>query len=286
MSRRSTGTGRGGIGTRAVARSPDSVAPGWYLPSGFPRRFLQPFRAPIPSWSRPRPPEVAVPESPLPPRPEPPGSPVSELLERARDLAAEPRVRAVALLLVAAAAGLVWFRLGRTGSEHPEVATSVGVRAPTRVTTTTTEAPPAVLVHVAGAVVRPGLVQLAGGARVADAIEAAGGGLPDADLDRLNLAALVSDGERVAVARVGQPAPVAAGSGPGLAGPGSQAGPIDLNTATQVELETLPGIGPTLAAAILATRERLGGFTEIEQLRQVRGIGELRFADLRELVTV
>ena len=146
-------------------------------------------------------------------------------------------------------------------------------------------------VHVAGAVVRPGLVHLAGGSRVADAVAAAGGGLPDADLDRLNLAAKVTDGERVAVARIGQPAPVVAGGGtgdgtaPGADG-GSPNGPVNLNTATESQLEELPGIGPSFAAAIIAEREKRGGFTSIDQLRDVRGIGEKRFADLKDMVTV
>lgn len=221
-----------------------------------------------------------------PPRPAPPGAPWSALAGRGRDLVGDPRVRAGALLVAAGLAGFVWFHLGRGGGTGTPVR-AVAVDASTR-TTSTTRAPREVLVHVAGAVVHPGLVRLHDGARVADALAAAGGGLADADLDRLNLAAPVGDGQRVAVARVGQPAPVAtgtdAGSEPSEAG--SASGPIDLNTATQAELETLPGIGPTLATAILTTRDRLGGFTDVAQLREVRGIGEMRFADLRDLVTV
>ncbi len=228
---------------------------------------------------------------PVPRRPEFPDSPFVELADRARDFAANPRVRAVVLLAVSAVAGLVWFGLGSSGGEPTGVTSPSTANTASRSTTTTTEAKKELLVHVAGAVLRPGLVRLSTGDRVADAIAAAGGGLPDADLDRLNLAAVLSDGERVAVARVGQPAPIAPGSGSagaasGTSGSRTSDGPININTATQAELETLPGIGPSLGAAIIATRERLGGFDQIEQLREVRGIGDLRFADLRELVVV
>lgn len=223
---------------------------------------------------------------PIPRRPEFRNSPFVELGDRSRDFAANPRVRAVALIAVSAVAGLVWFGLGSSGGEPTGVTSPSTANTGSRSTTTTTEVKKELLVHVAGAVLRPGLVRLSTGDRVADAIAAAGGGLPDADLDRLNLAALVADGERVAVARVGQPAPIAPGSSSPSSASGTLDGPININTATQADLETLPGIGPTLAAAIIATRERLGGFDQVEQLREVRGIGDLRFADLRELVVV
>ena len=144
--------------------------------------------------------------------------------------------------------------------------------------------------HVAGAVARPGLVRVAAGSRVADAIAAAGGGLPDADLDRLNLAAKVADGQRIPVVKVGQPgAPVPGDASGGLGSDPTGAvgaGPIDLNTATPAQLDTLPGVGPSLSAAIIGERERRGGFTSVDQLRDVRGIGDKRFADIKSLVTV
>ena len=146
------------------------------------------------------------------------------------------------------------------------------------------------LVHVAGAVVHPGLVRVTPGARVADAIEAAGGAVPTADLDRLNLAAKVADGQRILVVTAGAPGgaadPTTAGGVTDPSTGGSDGAPINLNTATTEDLDTLPGIGPTLAAAILRERERRGGFTSVDQLRDVRGIGEKRFADLHDLVTV
>ena len=133
------------------------------------------------------------------------------------------------------------------------------------------------------------------GARVADAIAAAGGGVPDADLDRLNLAAKVIDGERILVTKIGQPVGAVAGdsgsvdaggAGAGNPNAGGAGGPINLNTATVAQLDTLPGVGPSLAAAIISERGRRGGFTSVDQLRSVRGIGDKRFADLKSLVSV
>jgi competence protein ComEA len=141
-----------------------------------------------------------------------------------------------------------------------------------------------VVVHVAGAVAHPGVVELPVGARVIDAVEAVGSALPSADLDRLNLAAKLVDGERVLVARVGDPATAAAGSG--SSDSTEQAGPLNLNTATQAQLDTLPGVGPQLAAAIIKERDRRGGFRSVNELSSVRGIGDKRLADLRDLVTV
>ncbi len=147
--------------------------------------------------------------------------------------------------------------------------------------------------HVAGAVTHPGVVELRSGARVIDAVEAVGGALVDGDLDRLNLAAKVTDGQRVFVAKVGQADPGvtnaggdAAGSETGAASSGAPGAKVNLNTATQAQLEELPGIGPTYAQAILAERQRRGGFTSVNDLRSVRGIGDKRFAELAPLVTV
>jgi competence protein ComEA len=142
-----------------------------------------------------------------------------------------------------------------------------------------------VTVHVAGAVRTPGVIALPTGARVIDAVEGAGGGLPDADLDHLNLAAKLVDGQRILVTKVGQAAPV------GMADPGGVAAPdagalVDLNNATSAQLETLPGIGPALAGAIIAERDRRGGYRSVNELREVRGIGEKRFAELRDRVVV
>lgn len=151
----------------------------------------------------------------------------------------------------------------------------------------TTTVAAGVVVHVAGAVVRPGLVRLAAGARVADAVDAAGGLRPDADLDRLNLAAPLSDGQRVWVPIVGQDAPpeVDPGGGSPSAGTGAPA-VVDLNTATASELESLPGVGPATAQAILDQRRRVGRFRSVDDLLDVRGIGPSKLAALRARVRV
>ncbi len=149
-----------------------------------------------------------------------------------------------------------------------------------------------VVVHVAGAVVSPGLVRLPGGGRVADAVERAGGARADADLDRLNLAAPLADGSRVFVPVVGQPEPAVAASavsaGGGAAGGGSAIPtvPVDLNTATVEQLDALPGVGPSTAQAIVAYRDEHGRFATVEELEEVRGIGPAKLDGLRGLVSV
>lgn len=148
-----------------------------------------------------------------------------------------------------------------------------------------------VTLHVAGAVARPGLVEVAVGARVADALDAAGGLLLDAEVGTLNLARTVSDGERLDVPRIGEVVPRAgavgqpdgSGGGPGAMRPD---GTLDLNAATAADLEELPGVGPVLAERILAWRDSDGPFTEVGQLREVSGIGEKTFQRLAPLVGV
>ena len=226
----------------------------------------------------------------FPPRPPERGFPA--LVELLRDRATDPRVRVGALLFAAAIAGYFWYQVGQDQSSVAlpgAPSTLQGSKHRTFRTTTTTKPP--LLVHVAGAVVHPGLVQVPTGSRIADAITAAGGGLPDADLDRLNLAAKVIDGQRIPVAKIGSPGATSTGDGTLPAGGDTSAdpaaaGPIDLNTATVAQLDTLPGIGPSFAAAIIRERDRLGGFTSVDQLREVRGIGDKRFADLKPLVSV
>ncbi len=152
-----------------------------------------------------------------------------------------------------------------------------------------------VVVHVAGAVLAPGVVTLPVGARVADAVTAAGGAGADAELSAVNLARLVVDGEQVYVPAVGEtPAP------PPQAPPGGSAGPapppaagtpqagagdvVDLNTADLAQLDTLPGVGPAIAQRILDWRAENGSFTSVEDLLEVSGIGPATFERLRERV--
>lgn len=147
----------------------------------------------------------------------------------------------------------------------------------------TTTALSAVLVHVAGAVIEPGVYELRPGARIRDAIVAAGGPTESADWNAVNLAAVVADATRIYVPEVGEevPADVMVGSGPAPA----PAGPVDVNRATADELEELPGVGPATAAAIVTERERNGPFADIDDLDRVPGIGPAKLAALRDLVT-
>ncbi|MFJ1574874.1 helix-hairpin-helix domain-containing protein [Streptomyces sp. NPDC088182] len=143
-----------------------------------------------------------------------------------------------------------------------------------------------VVVDVSGKVRRPGVLRLAAGSRVADALRAAGGAKPGADLTGLNRARVLMDGEQVLV---GGPAPPASGVGAGPAsgtgaGAGAAVGPVSLNVATPEQLDTLPGVGPVLARHIIDYRGRHGGFRSVDELREVNGIGERRFADLQSLV--
>jgi len=235
----------------------------------------------------------------FPPRPSEWGGPFERFVDRVRELRGDPRVGIAALLVVALAAGLIWYRLGAAdGGESSTTRRSPTTSAPTSTVagssgTTGSSSGAAkkgerATVHVAGAVAKPGVYDLDAGARVIDAIEAAGGGAPDADLNRLNLAAKVADGQRVLVQRVGEAAPAGSASPGGSGGSGSSdpSGLVSLNSATQPELEALPGIGPTLAEAIITERERRGGFRSVNELRDVRGIGEKRFADLKDKVTI
>ena len=160
--------------------------------------------------------------------------------------------------------------------------------------------PPAavVIVHVAGHVATPGLVSLPSGSRVADALAGAGGATPEADLDALNLARVVVDGEQIYVSAPGEVAPLggvsqsvpSVGSPPGTGAGGgtgeSSAGPVNLNTADVNELDALPGVGPAIAGRIVAWREQHDGFTEVEELTEVSGIGPATLERLRPLVTV
>jgi len=251
-----------------------------------------------------------MPEPPLAdpdPRPDAavprPVLPEGRLVDSWRARWEEPRVRIAVLLLVAGVAGFVWFRLGRSLAAGPAASGAPAAAGPVRsspaaadrsarAATTATTHGAASVVHVAGAVARPGVVRMPAGGRVVDAIEAAGGGVPGADLDALNLAAKVADGQRILVPRVGEPppppleepgAPADAGGTGATDGP---AAPVNLNTASSAALEELPGIGPALAQAIIRYREEHDGFRAVAELQEVRGIGDARFADLEPLVAV
>ncbi|MFI9487157.1 helix-hairpin-helix domain-containing protein [Promicromonospora sp. NPDC052451] len=148
------------------------------------------------------------------------------------------------------------------------------------------------LVHVVGAVRKPGLVTVPDGARVADALRAAGGATDKADLTAVNLARTVVDGEQLVVPRPGETAPgpaPTAGGAPGATGPGagSGAGPtVDINTADALALDALPGVGPSIAQAIVEWRETNGPFADVDELEDVPGIGPATLDELRDSARV
>ena len=203
---------------------------------------------------------------------------------------AGPRVRVgvgaavVLFVLAVAVAALMSFGAGGGGDQSRIEASDD--RADASADPSSTVAAPTVLVHVLGAVVRPGLVELDAGARVVDAIAAAGGLAPDADPAGVNLARLLVDGEQLAVPVVGQVPPPAAGGGATEPGAVPADGLVHLNSAGVAELDTLPRIGPALAQRILDWREANGPFTSVDQLLDVAGIGDTVFAGLESLVAL
>jgi competence protein ComEA len=215
------------------------------------------------------------------------GDQTSPSVLRALALRLGVELRPAALVgVVVVAVGVVaagWFVLRTppapaTESLIPLVSTTTD-GSPATATTTRSE----VVVHAAGAVARPGVYRLGAGARVADLVEAAGGLVADADADRVNLAAPLVDGQQLYVPRHGEtvtPAP------PASAPSDATRGLVDLNTADVAELETLPGIGPATAQAIVDYRAEVGRFSSIDELLDVPGIGEAKLAQIYDLVTV
>jgi competence protein ComEA len=186
-----------------------------------------------------------------------------------------------------AALGLLWL-LARPGAavvQAPQV-----TDAPTGGVTSAPSGPSELLIHVVGQVVTPGVYRLPPGSRVADALGLAGGPLPDAALESVNLARALVDGEQVLVPGPGQPAPAPGATGGGTdpeSGGGRRAdGTLDLNLASAEEFEELPGVGPVLAQRILEHRTAIGRFTSVGELRDVTGIGEKTFQALSAEVSV
>jgi competence protein ComEA len=187
--------------------------------------------------------------------------------------------QAVAWTVAAIVAVLVGVHLLGGGGPAPpavELGSGAGVKRASRAGGDSRPAGP--YVHVAGAVRRPGLYRLAQGARVAAAVRRAGGPAANADLNLINLAARLQDGQQVVV-----PASVAAGGTSGSA-PASDA-PISLGAATVEQLDELDGIGPTLAERIIEHRQASGGFRSVDQLAEVDGIGEKRLEALKAALT-
>lgn len=207
---------------------------------------------------------------------------------------APAEVLALLVLLVGAMAltGVVWWTnrvpagppladgLAALDGAEPAVGDPPG---PAPVGSAPSEAGP-VVVHVAGEVVRPGLVTLPSGSRVGDAVQAVGGVTGRAVLDGVNLARTLVDGEQVRVP--GPDDPTGDPVQPGSPVAAEQQGPLDLNAATAADLESIPGVGPVTAQRIIAHRESLGGFADVTQLLEVPGIGPARFAEIEPRVRV
>ena len=193
------------------------------------------------------------------------------------DLSALSRRRAIAgaLLLIAAlfVAGRYFVGAGTAHEAAPASSTAGELSA---------EPAPRLVVHVVGAVRRPGLYRLAHGARIDDALRRAGGATRRADLSLVNLAAPISDGTQVVVPKRAPPAP-AAGSPPAAAEEAPAGGPVHLNTATVEQLDELPGVGPVTAQKIVEYREQHGAFSSVDDLDAIPGIGPARLEQLREV---
>jgi competence protein ComEA len=239
-----------------------------------------------------------LPQQPVqpPPVPSPVPSPVptAGVVARVRAFFAESQrlvvdpgrrgVAALAVVAIVACAVAGWAAWRARPQVEPVDVVRVSAGAPSIGDASTPSPPAELVVAVAGEVRRPGLVRLRPGARVADAVRAAGGIVAGARVDGLNLARKVVDGELVTVGVSG-----GAGISGGSGGPGAAAGDgglVDLNTATVAQLDSLPGVGPVLAQRIVDHRERHGPFRSVDALREVDGIGEGRFAELRDRVTV
>jgi competence protein ComEA len=142
---------------------------------------------------------------------------------------------------------------------------------------------PRVVVHVVGAVRRPGLYRLADGSRIADAVRRAGGATAKAELELVNLAAPLADGAQVVVPRHADPAPAESPASPDA--PGAPGAKVSLNRASAEELDALPGVGPTTAQKILAYRQEHGAIGSVDELDAIPGIGPARLEQLRDVVT-
>ncbi|MEM7288695.1 MAG: ComEA family DNA-binding protein [Actinomycetota bacterium] len=221
-----------------------------------------------------------------PPLPRPPTPPstrdrLRDFRDRLADLIDDRgRWRSVAIAGVLALAGLGAWVLTRPPDAGPPLESVLPTVEPLVATTPAIVDSSPLVVHVAGAVARPGLVEVPTGSRVADAVVAAGGATATADLDRINLALPLSDADHVHVPAEGE---IAVGQG-ALGGP--DPGPLDLNRADEAALDELPGVGPATAAAIVAHRDEHGPFTSVTALQEVPGIGPAKLERLRELVRV
>src|SRR4051794_19059872 len=236
------------------------------------------------TWMEPTVPDE---ERPLELDPLRPPSPLTwrDRVADARELVATPgRALACAALAVGVAVAAFAVLRPAPAGPAPELSIPMASSGPSAASASPVSTQPATLVvHAAGAVNAPGLYTLPAGSRVNDVVAAAGGLSAGADSNRINLAAPVADGERVYIPKVGEAVPAA--EGPSAEGSESSR-PVNLNTATVEELDALPGIGPSIAQAIVDERERNGPFRSVDDLERVRGIGPSKLDQLRDLVTV
>lgn len=201
----------------------------------------------------------------------------------------EVTTRALLMVTVVAVIGTVVFALvvfarGASGPAPAQIPHAVGP-------TSESVAPGGeIVVSVVGDVARPGLYTFTPGARVADALDAAGshGAEPQAQAARagVNLAERLADAQQVYVPAHGEAPPQAGAGGSGVAGSAGAVGKVNVNTASASELETLDGVGAKTAQAIIAHREETGGFNSVEQLMEVKGIGPAKFESMKDQVTV
>jgi len=191
------------------------------------------------------------------------------------------RFRLPIMIGLVAVVGVVIFSVLRPSP--PQAAISVTLRPTQADPAATTGTPATIQVYVSGAVKHPDVYTLPARCIVKDAMLAAGGPAEDADLDRINLAAPLSDGMQIHFPRKGEAAPAPGGSGPGGA-PAS--GPVNINTATLDQLDTLPGIGPSIGQSIIDYRTANGPFKTIEQIKDVKGIGDALFEKIKNSITV
>ncbi len=201
---------------------------------------------------------------------------------------------AAVALVVVAGAGL-WYARSLPSSVEVRSARAPGGAGPPGATSappsgsasgSPSPGPSVLYVHVAGLVRHPGVYEFQTGQRVIDAVTAAGGATKKADLDLLNLAALLTDGEQILVPAHGATVVPPPGGGSTGGTTGASGGLVNVNTATETELEGLPGVGPVLAAAIIAYRTEHGPFPSVDALDDVSGIGPATLDQLRPLVTV
>lgn len=252
----------------------------------------------------------------LPQRPQP-SRPLAETLLAWLQWFGLVRLIVTAVAVLSVGAGAYWLLRAPaspveqtlpTASRAPVATTSAGSTSPVgsdpaaaaattvagALTVSVPEGPQEIVVHVAGAVVRPGVLHLRLDARVEAALAAAGGPSGDADLDALNLAEPLHDGDRLYVPHLGQAVPTVVSPSGGAPGPTGSSdssstaplGPVDLNRATAEQLDSLPGVGPATAAAIVAYRDQHGPFATVDDLLRVRGIGPAKLDAIRTLVTV